>query len=63
MLRGAYAEGLHSRTVQIRELEFNCFDVIFDFYREVVTVQDALSADDDAWVEIPMAEFVFVCGL
>lgn len=47
----------------VREFEFNLFDVVMDFERKVVVIQDVLLPETDEGVSISLAEFVRLCGI
>ena len=63
VLNGAFDERARSNNVLIREFEFNCFDVVLDFERGVVKLQDALSSGVESYTELPMSDFISACGL
>lgn len=63
VLNAALGERAGSDNVLIREFEFNCFDVVFDFERGLVRLQDALSSGVESSTELPLSDFVFACGL
>ncbi|MFG0582764.1 hypothetical protein ACF8C1_05905 [Pseudomonas sp. zjy_9] len=63
VLNGAFDERARSDNVLIREFEFNCFDVVLDFERGVVKLQDALSSGVESSTELPMSDFISACGL
>lgn len=63
VLNGALEERARSDNVLIREFEFNCFDVVLDFERRVVKLQDALSSGVESSTELPMSDFISACGL
>ncbi|PYB72720.1 hypothetical protein [Pseudomonas soli] len=63
VLNGAIAERAGSDNVLIREFEFNCFDVILDFERGVVRLQDALSSGVENYTELLLSDFISACGL
>lgn len=63
VLNGALEERARSDKVLIREFEFNCFDVVLDFERGVVKLQDALSSGVESSTELPMSYFISACGL
>jgi len=63
VLNEALDERAHSDSVLIREFEFNCFDVVLDFERGVVKLQDVLSSGFESSTEFPLSEFISVCGL
>ncbi|UVM45423.1 hypothetical protein LOY47_03910 [Pseudomonas brassicacearum] len=49
--------------VLVRQCEFNCFDVEFDFLKGMVVVQDVLDSGEESSVELPIADFVILCDL
>jgi hypothetical protein len=59
----ALQEAANSEKILIRQFEFNLFDVLFDFSREVVVVQDVLSSGDQSAAEVSISDFVSLCGL
>jgi len=63
VLNGALEERARSGDVLLREFEFNCFDVVLDFERGVVRLQDALSSGVESSTELPLSDFIFACGL
>ena len=63
VLNEALGERKRSDDVLTREFEFNCFDVVLDFERGVVKLQDALSSGVESSAELPMSEFISACGL
>lgn len=63
VLNGALGERAASDNVLIREFEFNCFDVILDFERGVVRLQDALSSGIESSTELLLSDFISACGL
>lgn len=64
VLRLAIMEAGRSDSVMaIREFEFNVFDVVIDFERQVVVVQDVLLPGTEEGVSISLAEFVRLCGI
>ncbi|WP_339521411.1 hypothetical protein [Pseudomonas sp. EL_65y_Pfl2_R96] len=64
VLRLAIMEARKSGSVvAVREFEFNLFDVVIDFERQVVIVQDVLLPATDEGVSISLAEFVRLCGI
>lgn len=63
VLNGAIAERAGSDNVLIREFEFNCFDVVLDFEKGVVRLQDALSSGDESYIELLLSDFISACGL
>lgn len=63
VLREALQQRSNSDNVLTRQCEFNCFDVEFDFLRGVVVVQDFLDYGKESNVEMPIADFVILCGL
>ncbi|MGW7775509.1 hypothetical protein ACTWM0_21505 [Pseudomonas machongensis] len=63
VLNGAIAERASSDNVLIREFEFNCFDVVLDFERGVVRLQDTLSSGDESYIELLLSDFISACGL
>ncbi|MNT97658.1 hypothetical protein D3C72_2400290 [compost metagenome] len=63
VLNGALDERARSDDVLLREFEFNCFDVVLDFERGVVRLQDALSSGVESCTELPLPDFIFACGL
>lgn len=63
VLNGALDERARSDNVLVRGFEFNCFDVVLDFERGVVNLQDSLSSGDESATELPMSDFISACGL
>lgn len=63
VLNGALDERAGSDDVLLREFDFNCFDVVLDFERGVVRLQDALSSGVESSTELPLPDFIFACGL
>ncbi|MEX5554671.1 hypothetical protein [Pseudomonas pergaminensis] len=63
VLQGAIDEKRSSENVYKREFEFNSFDVVLDFSRARVIVQDVLIAGEDGDQEISMSDFIDVCNL
>lgn len=63
VLNGALDERARSDDVLLREFEFNCFDVVLDFERGVVRLQDALSSGVESSTELPLPDFIFASGL
>jgi hypothetical protein len=63
VLREALRHRIDSDKVLARQCEFNCFDVEFDFSKGVVVVQDILDSGKESSVEMPIADFVVLCGL
>lgn len=62
-LQSAIDEKRSSENVYKREFEFNSFDVVLDFSRGMVIVQDVLIAGEDGDQEISMSDFIDVCNL
>lgn len=62
-LEGALRERALSDSVVFRELNFNCFDVVFDFKKGVVILQDVLSVESDSFIEVSISEFISICDL
>ncbi|MGX9565524.1 hypothetical protein [Pseudomonas viciae] len=63
ILREALQQRADSDKVLARQCEFNCFDIEFDFLKGVVVVQEVLGSGDESSVEIPISDFVILCGL
>ena len=63
ILKGAFDERMCSEGVLSRDFEFNCFDIYMDFEKGIVTLQDALSAGENSFLDIPIRDFISVCGL
>ncbi|MCA5974611.1 hypothetical protein B1F69_24785 [Pseudomonas syringae] len=63
ILKDAFDERMCSKSVLLREFEFNCFDVSLDFEKDIVTLQDALSAGESSFLDIPIRDFISACGL
>ena len=63
ILKDAFDERMCSKSVLLRGLEFNCFDVSLDFKKGIVTLQDVLSAGESSFLEIPIRDFISACGL
>lgn len=63
VLREALQQRADSDKVLARQCEFNCFDVEFDFLKGVVVVQDILDSGEESSVEMPIPDFVILCGL
>lgn len=63
VLREALQQRVDSDKVLARQCEFNCFDVEFDFLKGVVVIQDVLDSGEESSVEMPIADFVVLCGL
>lgn len=63
ILKDAFDERMCSKSVLLREFEFNCFDVSLDFEKGIVTLQDVLSAGVSSGLEIPIRDFISACGL
>ena len=63
VLQGAIDENRGSENVYKREFEFNSFDVVLDFSRGLVIVQDVLIAGEDGEQEVSMSDFSDVCNL
>jgi hypothetical protein len=47
----------------IREFNFNLFDVLIDFERRVVVVQDVLLPETDPGLVMSLDEFRNLCGI
>ncbi|WP_369990759.1 hypothetical protein [Pseudomonas xanthosomatis] len=47
----------------VRELEFNCFDVVLDFERRVAKIVNILSSGNGSEQEVPLQFFLDACGL
>lgn len=62
-LQSAIDEKRSSENVYKREFEFNSFDVVLDFSRGMVIVQDVLIAGEDGEQEVSMSDFIDVCNL
>lgn len=62
ILKGAFDERNHSKSVLLREFEFNCFDVSLDFEKGIVTLQDVLSCEEGNTINVPMRDFISTCG-
>ncbi len=63
ILKSAFEERICSERVLLREFEFNCFDISMDFEKGIVTLQDALSAGENSFLDMPIREFISACGL
>lgn len=63
ILKDAFDERICSKSVLLREFEFNCFDVSLDFEKGIVTLQDVLSAGESSFIDIPIYDFISACGL
>lgn len=63
ILKDAFDERMRSENVLLRELEFNCFDVLLDFEKGIVTLQDVLSAGGSSFLDMPIRDFISACGL
>ncbi len=63
ILKDAFDERMRSESVLLSEFEFNCFDVALDFEKDIVMLQDVLSAGGSSSLDIPMCDFISACGL
>ncbi|MDU9042719.1 hypothetical protein [Pseudomonas corrugata] len=63
VLNEALRQRSRSDEVVARLCEFNCFDVAFDFLRDLVVIQDVLDSGPESSVEMPLSDFIFLCGL
>lgn len=63
VLKYALDERANSKCVLLREFEFNCFDVIFNFEKNIVTLQDVLSSGEDSTFDMHVPDFISACGL
>ncbi|WP_434695874.1 hypothetical protein J3P89_24060 [Pseudomonas sp. Z1-14] len=63
VLREALQQRVDADKVLAGQCEFNCFDVEFDFLKGMVVVQDVLDSGEESSVEMPIADFVVLCGL
>lgn len=63
VLKYALDERANSKSVLLRDFEFNCFDVILNFEKSIVTLQDVLSSGEDSTFDMPMPDFISACGL
>lgn len=63
ILKAAFDERMCSEGVLFREFEFNCFDVSMDFEKGIVTLQDVLSTGENSFLDIPIRDFIYACGL
>ncbi|QIB04453.1 hypothetical protein GZ982_07040 [Pseudomonas fluorescens] len=63
VLREALQQRAGSDKILARQCEFNCFDIEFDFLKDVVFVQDVLGSGEESSVEMPISDFVILCGL
>jgi hypothetical protein len=63
ILNDAFDERICSKSVLLREFEFNCFEVSLDFEKGIVTLQDVLSAGEGSFLDIPIRDFISACGL
>ncbi|WP_163034738.1 hypothetical protein [Pseudomonas viridiflava] len=63
ILKNAFDERICSKSVLLREFEFNCFDVSLDFENGIVTLQDVLSAGESNFLDIPIRDFISACDL
>lgn len=52
-----------SPEIKIREFNLNMFNVIFDFEKNTVYLEDALSDSVEDSTEIPMPDFFSICDL
>jgi hypothetical protein len=63
VLRETLQQRAGSDKILARQCEFNCFDIEFDFLKDVVVVQDVLGSAEESSVEMPISDFVILCGL
>lgn len=63
ILKDAFDERMRSKSVRLREFEFNYFDVSLDFEKGIVTLQDVRCAGESSFLDIPMRDFISVCDL
>ncbi|AUZ44162.1 hypothetical protein [Pseudomonas orientalis] len=63
ILKDAFDERNHSKSVLLRKFEFNCFDVSLDFENDIVTLQNILSSGEGDALNVPMHDFISACGL
>ncbi|MBX8606636.1 hypothetical protein K5D65_05510 [Pseudomonas cichorii] len=63
ILKDAFDELRCSGKALLREFEFNCFDVSLDFEKGIVTLQDVLSVGESSFLDMPIRDFISVCGL
>jgi hypothetical protein len=63
ILKDAFEERICSKSVLLREFEFNCFDVSLDFEKGIVTLQDVLSIGESGFLDIPIRDFISASGL
>lgn len=63
ILKDAFDERISSKSVLLREFEFNCFDVSLGFEKGIVALQDVLSAGESSFLDIPIRDFISACGL
>ena len=63
VLKNAFDERICSKSVLLREFEFNCSDVFLDFEKGIVILQDVLSAGESSFLDMPMRDFISVCDL
>ena len=63
ILKDAFDERMCSKSILIREFEFNCFDVSLNFEKDIVTLQDVLSTKESSFLDIPIRDFISACGL
>ncbi|MBD8147842.1 hypothetical protein IFT37_19240 [Pseudomonas fluorescens] len=62
ILKDAFDERKRSKSILLREFEFNCFDVSLDFEKSIVTLQDVLSSEEGNTINVPMRDFISACG-
>ncbi|UFH49283.1 hypothetical protein [Pseudomonas sp. KNUC1026] len=63
ILKNAFDERICSKSVLLREFEFNCFDVSLNFEKGIVRLQDVLSAGANSFLDMPVHDFISACGL